>query len=699
MKAPLLVEIGCEEIPARMIAAASRDLTARLLGVLDGAGIPHGTARGWGGTRRLAVHVADVEGALPGRDETVLGPPASVAFDAEGKPTQAGAGFAKKQGIDPSALVKIENEKGAYAGFRRSAPGKTVVGALADALPSSVAAMSFPKTMRWGDGKHRWVRPVHWVVALHGDEVLDLEILGARSGRTSDGHRFLAPGPVTIDHADRYVDALRAARVLVEAGERRRVLADALAKAAATAGGVPVADEALLDEIVELVEWPGVVVGRFETAFLSLPREILVTTLRHHQKAFSVEAGGALVPAFLAVANTDRDPAGHVRRGNEWVVVGRLDDAKFFWAQDAERSLASRVPDLERVVFHQKVGTYAALTAGIGKWTSLIANELKLDSADKERTRQAAELCKADLVTGLVGEFPELQGVIGGLLLRNEGGDAIVADAVADQYLPTGPDSPLPRTDVGCVLALAERIHTVQQLLRVGEMPTGSRDPFGLRRAANAILRILIERRWPIQFSWILQSETETRFWMDRLPSFLVEQGFTISEVRAVLMVGDSGASFTWPLHAIVERLRALRSMRQSQDFATLLLLTKRIHNIVPQVAQLELKWIDEGWLPQPANYDQYTHPEPAAHALREALASQQPKIERAADAGDYETTILELAALAGPVSKFFDDVLVIDEAQRNDTHHRSQLVGRLGSLLTRYFDIRELAGQADAKR
>ena len=703
MKAPLLLEIGCEEIPARMIASASRDLAARVLAVLDGAGLAHGTATSWGGTRRLAVRVDEVQGALPGRDETVLGPPASVAFDAEGKPTQAGAGFAKKQGIDPEALATIENEKGSYAGFRRAVEGKTLGRVLADALPASVAAMSFPKTMRWGDGRHRWVRPVHWVVALHGGEVLDLEILGARAGRASDGHRFLAPGPVTIDHADRYVEALRGARVLVEADERRSVLAGALAKAAATVGGIPVADEALLDEIVELVEWPGVVVGRFDASFLSLPREILVTTLRHHQKAFSVEAAGTLLPAFLAVSNTDRDPAGHVRRGNEWVVVGRLDDAKFFWDEDVSCSLASRLPELERVVFHQKVGTYSALGSKIKDLVTLLSNELKFSAADRQRAQVAAELCKADLVTGLVGEFPELQGVIGGLLCRHEGGDPVVADAIADQYLPVGPKSALPRTDVGCVLALADRLQTARQLVKAGEIPTGSRDPYGLRRATNGIFRILLEKRWPVRFEDLLATsnpaDVEINFWLDRLFNYLVDQGFTVPEVNAVLHVGGSGAALTWPLHDITDRLAALRTVRQSDSFRTLLLLTRRFANIRKQATELTTKWLDEGWLPEPANSDQYVHPEPAARELLDALQSHQPKVERAASTGDYQSTIAELSALAEPASKFFDDVLVIDERQRNHTYYRVELVSGLETLLTRYFDIRELAGQADAKR
>jgi glycyl-tRNA synthetase beta chain len=703
VSAPLLLEIGCEEIPARMIAAAADDLRTRVLAVLDQAGLPHGESRSWSGTRRLAVYVAGVAPGLDGRQELMLGPPASTAFGPDGAPTPAGAGFAKKHGIDPAALQRVETEKGIYAALQRNVPGRSLEQVLADALPASVASMSFPKTMRWGDGTHRWVRPVHWVVALHGADVLELTMLGARSGRSSVGHRFLAPLPVAIDDSDRYVDALRAARVLADPKERRAALSAALEKAAASVGGTPVQDDALLDEMVEMVEWPGVVVGRFDAAFLDLPREVLVTTLRHHQKSFSIRGPESLLPAFLSVANTDRDPGGHVRRGNEWVVGGRLEDARFFWNQDAERSLASRRPDLERVVFHQKVGSYSKTSAAIGFWAQALARQLEFPPIDVERAVQASELCKADLVTGLVGEFPELQGVVGGLLLRREGGDEIVADAIADHYLPTGPESPLPRTDVGCVVALGDRIQLVHALLSIGEIPTGSRDPFGLRRATNSVFRILIDRRWPIGLDWILargkQADGERAFWSERLVNYLVDQGFTPPEVRAVLSVGDGTAAFSWPLHTIVERLTALRGVRDREDFRTLLLLTRRIHNIVPQVSKLELEWVETGWLPSPANYEEYEHPEAAARDLREALRSQQPKVERAADAGDYATALSELATLAAPVGKFFDEVLVIDENQRDHTHHRKELVARLAGLLTRYFDIRELAGQADAKR
>lgn len=703
MPATLLIEIGCEEIPARMIAGAAADLEARVVGILDHAGLAHGASRNLGGSRRLAVVVERVQDGLAGGRETVTGPPAAVAFGADGRPTGAAIGFAKKQGIDPSALVRVETDKGVYAGFVREVAGRPVGTILAGTVPAAVSGMSFPKTMRWGGGENRWVRPVHWIVALHGEAVCDLEIFGVRSGRTSRGHRFLAPGPVAIPDADGYVAALHAAKVIAEPAGRRDALAAALEAAAAGAGGRVVPDAALLDETRDLVEWPGVVVGSFDESFLALPREILVTTLRHHQKSFSVERDGALLPAFLSVANTDRDPGGHVRRGNEWVVIGRLDDARFFWEEDRKRTLASRLEDLARVTFHRKVGSYADKSRSVRSVAGMLARTIDLAPIDVERLGLASDLCKADLVTSLVGEFPELQGVVGGLLFRADEGDPIVADAIADQYRPAGADDALPRTAVGSALAVADRIDTIHALLKAGETVTGSRDPFGLRRAANAVFRIAIERRWPIGLHALVamheESATLDTFWRERLANFLVDEGFTTSEVAAVLQAGDSGEPLRWPFYSLAERLRALRSVRDREDFRTLLLLTKRINNIVPQVGTLEETWLEEGWLPSPPRYEDYEHPEPAARALRKALFETQETVGREAESGDYGEVMSRLAALADPVARFFDDVLVIDEAKRDDTHHRKELVARLAGLLTRYFDIRELAGQADSKR
>jgi glycyl-tRNA synthetase beta chain len=699
MNPPLLIEIGCEEIPARMIAAGAADLEARVLAVLDHAGLPHGTARSWGGTRRLAVRLDDVGPGIPDGVETVLGPPAAAAFGAGGTLTPAGAGFAKKQGIDAAALKRVETDKGVYAGFTRTVPGRTLAQVLAFALPPSVAAMSFAKSMRWGDGAHRWVRPVHWVVALYGASILDLEILGARSGRASDGHRFLAPGPVTIEDADAYVEALRTAYVLVDPAERRAKLEDELRRAATGAGGAPVADPELLDEVTNLVEWPGIVVGRFDRAFLELPREILVTTLRHHQKSFSVEGPDGLLPAFLSVANTDRDPGGHVRRGNEWVVIGRLEDARFFWNEDRKCPLAGRVPDLARVTYHKKLGSYADKSRRNEAVVRSIAERLNLGSLETDRAIEAARLAKVDLVTGLVGEFPELQGIVGGLLLQADGADPAVSRAVYEHYRPASADDSIPVTELGCVLAVADRLDTIGSLLGVGEAPTGSRDPFGLRRAANGVFRIAIERRWEIGIGDLVHLTQDVAgafvFFRERLDNWLIDRGFTANELAAVQKRKVSDTAFdTWSMADIVVRLEFLRSARAHSEFGRLVDLTRRVDNICAQANAAILKALDSGF--QPARFEE---PEQAARELEMFHAKTAPRIREASEAHDFTTVVSSLTTYVDPIARYFDKVLVLDPTNIDATVARTNLLEQVKSTLTLDFDIRELAGQADIKR
>jgi len=691
MNEPLLIEIGCEEIPARMIAAAAEDLRARVVAVLDAAGLAHAPSRAWGGSRRLAVRVEAVSSTLPGSEQLVLGPPATAAFGKDGLPTPAGAGFAKKQGIDPSALQKIETDKGVYAGFRRAVAAQSLEQVLAAALPASVASMSFPKAMRWGMGTHRFVRPVQWVVALHGGAVVHFELLGVRSGRSSDGHRFLAPGPVVLDHADRYVEALSAARVLVDPTDRRAALTAALAAAAEGVGGAVVADDALLDEVVDLVEWPGVVAGRFDASFLDLPQDILVTTLKHHQKSFSIRGETGLLPAFLSVANTDRDPAGHVRRGNEWVVVGRLEDARFFWAEDRKRSLASRVEDLKRVTFHKKIGSYEEKTRRVTALASVIATRLGPAWVEVATAAQAAHLAKADLSTGLVGEFPELQGIVGGLLLRAEGVPASVASAVAEHYRPASAQDAIPSTAEGCVVALADRLDTISALIGAGETPTGSRDPFALRRAASGVFRILVDRGWPVSVSdlsaWAGGGGAVSAFLDDRLGHWLSDRGFTANEIEAVRRPKVHPEGFSrWPVYEILGRLAIVATLRGRSDFAKLVELTKRVDNILAQVNAA-------------AATDRYTEADAAALALYDAHEKIAPRVLAASAANDFPSVIDRLSELVGPVAQFFDDVLVLDPNNPAATRWRCDLLSKVRSTVTRDFDIRELAGQAGSNR
>jgi glycyl-tRNA synthetase beta chain len=695
MSEPLLIEVGCEEIPARMIGAAAKDLSLRVSAVLDQAGIEHGSSTAWGGARRLAVRIETVSGMLPGKDELVLGPPATAAFRDDGSPSPAGAGFAKKQGIDPTALQKIQTEKGLYAGFRRTVAERSLAELLAAALPASIAAMTFPKAMRWGTGTHRFVRPVHWVVALHGADVVELSVLGAASGRSSDGHRFLAPGPVVIAHADRYVEALRAARVLVDPVDRRTTLTAALDAAARAVGGTVVQDDALLDEVVDLVEWPGVVAGRFDASFLDLPQEILVTTLKHHQKSFSVRGKDGLLPAFLSVANTDRDVAGHVRRGNEWVVVGRLDDARFFWDEDRKRPLASRVDDLKRVTFHKKLGSYEDKSRRVAVLAGKIAEKLGASVVDAAVAVEAARMCKADLVTGLVGEFPELQGIVGGLILRAEGAPADVAAAVGEHYKPVGADDSIPASAVGCVVSIADRLDTITGLIGAGETPTGSRDPFGLRRATSGVFRILTERGWPLSmqdlFGWAEQDTKAYAFFQDRLNNWLADRGYTPNEIEAVRRSKVSPTDFDqWSFANILARLDVVATLRGRADFAKLVELTKRVDNI-----------LDKQPAPEPRSKDgsAYTEKQDTALALHRAHDALQPLVLAASSTNDFSTVIDHLSGLVAPVAKFFDDVLVLDPANPAATRWRCELLAKVRTTVTRDFDIRELAGQADSNR
>jgi glycyl-tRNA synthetase beta chain len=695
MNEPLLIEIGCEEIPARMIGAAAEDLRLRVSAVLDQAGIERGSSTAWGGARRLAVRIENVSAKLPGKDEMVLGPPATAAFRDDGTPTSAGYGFAKKQGIDPDALQKIKTEKGLYAGFHRSVAERTLSELLAGALPASIAAMTFPKTMRWGAGEHRFVRPVHWVIALHGADVVELSVLGTASGRSSDGHRFLAPGPIVIAHADRYVEALRAARVLVDPVDRRAALTSALDAAARAVGGTAVQDDALLDEVVDLVEWPGVVAGRFDASFLDLPQEILVTTLKHHQKSFSVRGKDGLLPAFLSVANTDRDAAGHIRRGNEWVVVGRLDDARFFWDEDRKRSLASRVDDLKRVTFHKKLGSYEDKTTRMTALAGAIAEKLGAFVVEPSVAVEAARLSKADLVTGLVGEFPELQGIVGGLILRAEGAPVDVAAAVAEHYKPAGADDSIPASAAGCVVSIVDRMDTITGLIRAGETPTGSRDPFGLRRAATGVFRILAERGWPISMNdllgWSANEAGVRAFLEDRLDNWLADRGYTTNEIEAVRRSKVNPTDFDrWTLANILARLDVVATLRGRTDFAKLVELTKRVDNILDKQSGSGLGR-NEG--------SAYTERQGTALALLEAHDALQPLVLAASSTNDFSTVIDHLSGLVAPVAKFFDDVLVLDPANPAATRWRCELLAKVRTTVTRDFDIRELAGQADSNR
>jgi glycyl-tRNA synthetase beta chain len=675
-----------------MIPTAAADLGRRVTEILDRASLGHGAVSAWGGARRLAVRVESVVARQDDRDEVVLGPPAAIAFDGAGA-----LGFARRHGLAPERLERITNDKGVYAGAAVRVPGRTLEAVLAETLPAAVAGMSFPKTMRWAEGEHRFVRPVHWVLALHGAQPLALELFGIEAGQHSVGHRFLGPGRVRVPDAGAYEAALEAACVIADPRRRSARLREHLVRAAAEVGGAPVDDPGLLEEVADLVEWPGVVAGTFDASFLDLPRELLVTALRHHQKCFSVQdETGALRPAFLAAMNCERDPAGHIRRGNEWVVGGRLQDARFFWIEDRRTPLRDRLPKLAGVVFHARCGSYADKADRLALLAGALAERIGLDTVDREAAREAAGLAKADLVSGLVGEFPELQGTVGGLLLEAEGAPSAVWRAVYEHYRPAGRADALPSNAIACVVAVADKLDTAARLLAAGERASGSRDPLGLRRAGNGLVRIVLERGFPLSLADLGElggaEPTLLEFLEERLLAVLRDAGHAPNEIQAALRPRVAPDEFRRrPLADLAARLAALRTVRGREDFRLLVQLTERVDSILTKNAGTFAELARSGT-------STWVETEPAARELAALLEGRGAELGRRAQRGEYGEVIGVLAEFIAPVERFFRDVLVLDPRQPAATLDRRALLDRLREVLTRCFDIRELAGQADRR-
>ncbi len=699
MSAPvtLLVEIGCEEIPARMLPGAGRDLADLVTTILDKAGLAHGPAQPFWPPRRLAVRVPGTAPRAAERRELLLGPPAAAAWDAAGAPGKALVGFATKQGIPVERFTKHETPKGVYAAADVVRGGESVGDVLAAALPGAVAKMSFPKTMRWGGGEHTFVRPVHWVVALAGSEVLPLTLFGVAAGRATRGHRTLGPGPFEVPDADAWEGVLDKAGVVADPETRRARLDAALRDAAAAHGGRCVEDPELLQEVADMVEYPGALCGTFQERYVrEVPAEILETCLRHHQKAFLVVGEKGPLPVFAVSVNVPADPEGHVRRGHEWVAESRLADALLFWNLDRKERLEARIPALEGVVFQKELGTYGAKSRRVTRFAGDCAAALALSSAERADLLRAAELARCDLVSGLVGEFPELQGIAGGLLARADGEPAGAADAVYDVYRPSGADDGLPKTFVGRLLGLLDRLDTLAGGFAVGLAPSGSRDPFALRRAGIGVVRLaaaeprlaLVPAVWGAMSLFdgkdgpdLLAKGDETRkalldFLFERFAALAEKDGARYDEVASVRPVAlETG----FRAADLLERLAALREFRTSDDFLALAAASKRVGNILDQAETRG----------EPTRPDQEAGALalPAELALAEAVKGTAGTTEALLAARDYRGALAAIAALRGPVDRFFDDVLVMDPDARV-RHARLGLLAGIRRLARAVVDI-----------
>lgn len=658
MSLPFLLEIGVEEVPDWMIEPAlesMRDLFGTILAEHRLGGAVTSTDAT---PRRLVLQAGGLLPAQPDENRAVSGPPvASGAGPAQG--------FAKKMGVGVDQLRKVQGPKGEVWSFEKHVPGRATADVLAEALPGLITKIPFPKTMYWtGKGGPRFIRPIRWMVALLGDNVVSFELAGVRSGNVTSGHRVLgaASVPVTIGN---FADQLRANGVILSAAERRERITAALGPDVAV-------DEALLNTLVYLTEFPTPIRGSFDASYLQLPREILVTVMRHHQRYFSVMKDGELAPEFVAVMNTDSDPQGLVRLGNERVLRARFNDARFFWDVDQQRRLADRLEDLKNVTFQAKLGSYYEKVERTVALLKQIAGPLQINVNAATR---AAQLAKADLTTEMVKEFTELQGVVGGLYAREQGEPAEVWRAIYEHYKPVSMEDSIPSTPTGQAIALADKCDTLRGCFDIGLIPTGSRDPFALRRAAQGVVRIVVEGRLRLKMTALLGDNPQLReFMADRIRYYFRDvRGFNYDEVNAVLAAGADD------LVDIEQRLEAIRDVRPSANFEPLAASFKRISNILKQAnftasGTVAVDLLEAG--PESDLHSEFLR-------VRDAVFTQRRS-------GDFAGALRSIASIRPRVDLFFDKVLV-NAPEERIRHNRLTLLSSLLSEFSTIADFSEI--------
>ncbi|MHB8476839.1 MAG: glycine--tRNA ligase subunit beta [Steroidobacteraceae bacterium] len=680
----LLFELGTEELPPRTLPVLSNALTEGLRSRLDAAGIPHGRVQGFATPRRLAVRVQKLAPHQPDKQVERRGPPLDRCFDAHGAPTQAASAFAKNCGVPVAELERLETDKGAWLIFRGTERGAATASLLGGIVNQAVAELPIAKRMRWGSRSAEFVRPVHSVILLYGETVVPAEVLGLATGRHTFGHRFHAPQPIVLKSAKGYESRLRRAKVVADFAARRELIrAGVTAAAAAADGGRALIEAALLDEVTALVEWPVAIAGQFEARFLSLPREVVIATVQDHQRYFAVEgADGKLSGWFVTVSNIEsRDPS-KVREGNERVVRPRLSDAAFFWEQDLKVSLETHAAKLGGMTFQAKLGTYADKTLRVKALAQMIGSRIGA-GGDVGR---AAELAKADLMTAMVGEFPELQGTMGRYYAEAQGEPEELALALQEHYLPRYAGDALPATKTGQAVAIADKIDTLVGIFAIEQRPTGAKDPFGLRRAALGLLRILLEARLDLDLFELLGASAAAQpvqragvidevydFTAERLRGLLLEEpGTTVEMLDAVLANRPPS-----PLDAVM-RLRALKEFLLLPEAGVLAAINKRIANILKKTSLGPAVAVDAAALT-----------ELAERQLHDALRDVRVPVEDAVAGRRYAQSLKSLVALRAPVDNFFERIMVMDED-----------VGRRNNRLALLRDVQLLlGGVADLKR
>jgi len=687
MAKELFLEIGTEEIPAGFIPVALRDLERMFRTEFEKARILFGEVKTFATPRRLAVCVTEVAEQQEQQHIEATGPALKVAFDEQGNPTKAALGFARSQGVEVADLTEKQTEKGTYLFISKVVDGQAVAGLLPELMQRIVSSLSFKKSMRWKDLDVRFARPVHWLVAVYGGEVVPFSFGNLESGNESRGHRFMAPGRFNVNSCTEYLAQCRAHHVIVDPQERKEIIASGIEAIATEVGGTLNLDEELLDEVVNLVEYPVPLCGHFDAEFLELPDELLITSMKEHQRYFTLtDKEGNLLPRFITISNIEATDPQVVVNGNERVLRARLADGMFFWHEDQKQKLESRLEALKNVVYQQQLGTSYEKVQRFTTLARHLAQSLNPESI--KLTERAATLAKCDLETGMVYEFPELQGVMGREYALLEGEDERVARAIYEHYLPIQAGGDLPSDNIGAFISIADKIDTISGCFGVGLIPTGTADPYALRRSAIGILNIILERGFEISLPDLVHiavtqlekkltrpaTEVESdvvEFIRLRFVNMLTSQGIATDVVDAVLSAG-----FDQILDAR-QRVNALNTLKKQDDFEPLAATFKRVGNIIS------------------GGVDAQVNPELFESQSENNLHTAQNEVRIQVDAamreGKYLNALHAIATLRPAVDSFFDDVMVMAKDEQVKTN-RLALLTEVSSLFSGLADFSRLA-------
>ncbi len=682
----LFLEIGCEEIPAGFIPRATAEMEAIITRELAVARLPFSGIQTLATPRRLALVVKGLPAVQPDAEITATGPSVKAAYDADGKPTKAAEGFARGQGVDVAALQTITTDKGEYLFVSKHEAGRPTHEILTELLPALIANIPFKKSMRWGEQDVRFARPIHWIVALFDGTVIPFSFGQITSGKVSRGHRFMANTPFPVSDFAGYLNECERHFVIPDPEKRKEIIRRETHRVAIAAGGHLLPDEELLEQVTYLVEYPSAVHGTFSPEFLKVPKEVLITSMRSHQRYFSiVDANGGLMPGFITINNTLSEDPSVVVKGNERVLRARLSDARFFFEEDQKVRLDDRVEALKKVVYQQKLGTSFEKMERFRSLAEGLAD--RLNPAVKAQTSRAAWLCKADLVSGMVGEFPEVQGIMGREYALLEGESADVAGAIAEHYLPTQAGGELPASDIGAFVSIADKMDTICGCFGVGLIPTGAADPYALRRATIGIIAIILDRGYRLSLESLIDealtllapklTRQKEQVAADVLEFFRARFSNLMGGLHPTDAVDAAVAAGFSDLVDVRARIAALAEFKNHPDFEPLSVAFKRVGNIIKEGTD--------------APVDPSLFQDEAEKNLYEAIQAVKVAAGGLVASGAWLDALTEIATLRGPVDRFFDGVMVMAEDPLVRTN-RLALLTTIARLFGRIADFSRIA-------